>query len=433
MTRGPRPRLPRGMTGDSVIRLAAERFGTPFYLYDFDVIEARVRALRASLGARFEIAYAVKANPSLGVLSFLSRLGLSSDVASRGELLAARRAGFAPSKILSTGPAKTDADLEALVSAGVSQIHVEGEWELDELEKIGARLRRRIPVGLRLNPPWGIAEKRVIIGGPGAGKFGFDLASARRVLRNKENFPHLEICGFQVFNASNVLDARLLVENTRRVLALALSLSKAYDVSLRSVDFGGGFGIPYADGERPLDLGMLRRGLSAVARDVALEPGLSGVRLVFEPGRFLVADGGTYVVKVLGRKRSRGVDYVLVDGGVHHFLRPVLLECPHRVRRVPAKSGARPRPSSPSKKSLVLAGPLCTSLDVLHPNARLPLPARGDFLAFESAGAYGFSESMPLFLSHEWPAEVGLRKGNLSRLRQAPSVKSLLDAQRAPF
>ena len=418
-----------------LLRRAAERFGTPLYLYDFEVIERRVGQLRRAVGPRFEIAYAVKANPSLGILSFLSRMGLSSDVASRGELLAVRRAGCPPSKILSTGPAKSDADLEALVRARVSIIHAEGEWELDQLEKIGARLRRRMTVGLRLNPPWGIAEKRTIIGGPGAKKFGFDLPSAERVLRMKRDrgaFPHLDLCGFQVFNASNVLDARLLVENTERVLSLALSLSKKFSVSLRSVDFGGGFGVPYADGERPLDLGILRKGLSEVARGARAKGLPVSTRLVFEPGRFLVAEGGTYVVKVLGTKRSRGVDYVLVDGGIHHFLRPCLIGTPHRVRLVAENDGRRRQPSLPSKKTLVISGPLCTSLDVLHPAARLPLPARGDLLAFENAGAYGFTESMPLFLSHEWPAEVGLRKGRLALLRRPPSVKSLLDAQRVP-
>jgi diaminopimelate decarboxylase len=418
---------------DPAIRRAAHLFGTPLYLYDFDVIEQRVRALRGAVGPRFELAYAVKANPALGVLCVLGKLGLSSDVASRGELLAVRRAGWPPSKILSTGPAKSDADLEALVRARVSIIHAEGEWELEQLEEIGARLRRRIPVGLRLNPPWGIAEKRVIIGGPGAKKFGFDLTSARKILRGKEAFPHLHIRGFQVFNASNVLDARLLVENTRRVLALALSLSKRFDVPLHSVDFGGGFGVPYADGERPLDLEFLRKGLAAVASDVALEPRLAGTRLVFEPGRFLVAESGTYVVKVLGTKRSRGVDYVLVDGGVHHFLRPVLLGTPHRVRLIEEKTSVRPTQSSPSKKSLVISGPLCTSLDVLHPAARLPLPVRGDLLAFENAGAYGYTESMPLFLSHEWPAEVGVRKGRLALLRRPPRVAELQARQKTPF
>jgi len=299
-----------------------------------------------------------------------------------------RRAGCPPSKILSTGPAKSDADLEALVRAGVSQIHVEGEWELEQLEKIGRRLRKSVRVGLRLNPTWGIAEKRAMIGGPGAKKFGFDLASAERVLRRKKSFPHLEICGFQVFNASNVLDADLLVANTRRVLSLALSLSKKYDVSMRTVDFGGGFGVPYTDGERPLDLGILRKGLGDVAREAR---------------------------------------------GLHHFLRPVLFQSPHRVRLLPGKTGDRPRRSSHSQKSLVLAGPLCTSLDVLHPAARLPLPERGDLLAFENAGAYGYTESMPLFLSHEWPAEVGVRRGSLALLRRPPRVAELQARQKTPF
>lgn len=414
--------------GDSLIRRAAARFGTPLYLYDFDVIERQVARLRRALGPRFELAYAVKANPSLGILSFLRKFDLSSDVASRGELLAVRRAGCPTAKILSTGPAKTDADLEALVRAGISQIHAEGEWELERLEEIAKRARRIVRVGLRLNPPWGIAEKRVMIGGPGAKKFGFDLKSARRILRMRKRFPHVEVCGFQVFNASNVLDARLLVENTRRVLSLSLSLSKKYAVPLRSVDFGGGFGVPYADSERPLDLGILRTGLSEVAREARSSGLPDATRLVFEPGRFLVAESGTYVVNVLGTKRSRGVDYVLVDGGVHHFLRPVLLGTPHRVRLVPGKAGAGR--SSPSKKSLVISGPLCTSLDILHPAARVPLPARGDLLAFENAGAYGFTESMPLFLSHGWPAEVGVLKGRLTLLRRPPTVESLLRAQR---
>ncbi len=425
-----------------MLQRAAARFGTPFYLYDFDVIEARMSALRAAVGPRFEIAYAIKANPSLGVLHFLRKLGLSSDVASRGELTAARRAGFPPSKILSTGPAKTDADLEALVGARVSIVHAEGEWELDRLEEIAARRRvpRPVPVGLRLNPPWGIAEKEVIIGGPGAKKFGLDLPSAERVLRrwvkgrgSRGAWPHLDLCGFQVFNASNVLDAGLLVENTDRVLRLALSLSKRYGLALRSVDFGGGFGVPYAPSEGHLNLEILRKGLREIARRVEGERALRGTRLVFEPGRFLVAEAGTYVVRVLGTKRSRGVDYVMVDGGVHHFLRPALFASPHAARLVRQKAAGRTTPVSPSKKIFVLSGPLCTTLDVLHPGAKLETPRRGDLVALENAGAYGYTESMPLFLSHEWPAEAGVRKGRLALLRRPPRVRDLQSAQKMPF
>ncbi len=421
---------------DAVLRRAARRFGTPFYLYDFGVVERQVTRLRTALGPRFEIAFAVKANPSLAVLTLLFRRGLGADVASRGELLAARRAGCPPSRILSTGPAKSDADLEALVRAGVSQIHVEGEWELEALDAVARKLGRRVRVGLRLNPPWGIAEKRTLIGGSGVSKFGFDLPSAERVLRRSRErgaFPHLQVCGFQVFNASNVLEANLLVDNTARVLSLALSLSKKHAVPLSSVDFGGGFGVPYTDGDKRLDLEVLRKGLEGIARRAEEEPRLRPTRFVFEPGRFLVAEAGTYVVRVLGTKRSRGTDYVLVDGGIHHFLRPVLFETPHRVRLIPARGGAT-RGSGPlSKKSLVVSGPLCTSIDVLHPAARLPLPSRGDLLAFENAGAYGYTESMPLFLSHEWPAELGLRGGRLAALRRPQRVAELRARQKTPF
>lgn len=410
---------------DTLLASIAKRYGTPYFVYDFDAIERRAAALRAALGPRFELAYAVKANPSLAVLSFLALRGLSADVASRGELRAARRARFPARRILATGPSKSDADLDALVAAGVSQIHAEGPEELERLEEIAARRRKTVPVGLRLNPTWGIAETRTIIGGPGAKKFGFDLPSAREALALRSRLPHLSIAGFQVFNASNVLNAELLVENTRRVLRLAVRLAKESGVPLRAVDFGGGFGVPYA-GETPLDLTALGRGLAAVAREAEREPLLRRTRLVFEPGRFVVAEAGEYVVRVVGVKRSRGATYVLVDGGVHHLLRPALIGTPHAVRLVGAKAGAKAARVS-------VAGPLCTSLDVLHPNARLPLPSRGDLLVFANAGAYGYTESMPLFLSHEWPAEVGVRGERVVSLRRPPRVAGLLRAQRAPF
>ncbi len=133
-------------------------------------------------------------------------------------------------------------------------------------------------------------------------------------------------------------------------------------------------------------------------------------------------------MRVLERKRSRGTDYVLVDGGVHQLLRPALIGTPHRVKLVRG-----PARRTPAEGRAVVAGPLCTSLDVLHPNAELGSAAPGDLLAFENAGAYGYTESMPLFLSHEWPAEVGVFRGRAKFLRRAPTTRELLDAQRAPF
>src|SRR5260221_11229548 len=146
------------MTGFEDVRRAAKGFGTPLFLYAFDVIEGKVIALRRALGRRFELAYAVKANPSLGILSFLSKLGLSSDVASAGELAAVLRAGFPPSKILSTGPAKTDRDLHTLVRAGVSQLRPVGGRQLRRLEGICRQPRAAIPPAPRPTPPPGSAD-----------------------------------------------------------------------------------------------------------------------------------------------------------------------------------------------------------------------------------------------------------------------------------
>jgi len=409
---------------DTLLAEVAGKYGTPAFVYDLDAVEARVRALKEALGPRFTVAYAAKANPSLGVLSFLSSRVDAVDVASRGELAAVRKAGFPPRRILATGPAKSDADLAALVGADVGRIHAEGPEELDRLEAAGARLGKRVNAGLRLNPGWGIAEARTIIGGPGAKKFGFDLPSARRALRERARWPHVEIAGFQIFNASNVLDASLLAENAGRVVDLALSLARRHDLSLESIDFGGGLGVPYAAGESPLDLALLGRGLAPLVEKAGSDPRLAGTRLVFEPGRFLLAEAGAYLVRVVGTKRSGGLDYALVDGGVHHLLRPALLGTPHAVRKVGAGAGRR---------RYVVAGPLCTSLDVLHGEASLPRLAAGDLLAVANAGAYGYTESMPLFLSHEWPAEVAVRGGRAAPLRRPPSVTSLLAAQLRPF
>ena len=411
---------------DAAIRRLARRFGTPFYAYDFDELERRAHLLGGLLAPRFDLFYAVKANPSLAVLSLFARLGLGADVASRGELALARRAGFAPDRIIMTGPAKSDADLERAVGARIFGINAEGEHELDRLDRIARRRRLRVPVQLRLSPDFGTREGRSIIGGSGATKFGMDLPTAERVLARRGRWRSLDFGGFQVFQASNVLSADRLLQNVRRVLALSRELSVAYDLPLRTIDFGGGLGVPYAAREKPLDVARLSRGLHSLARRVAGDPVFDGTKLLFEPGRWLVADAGVYVSRVIEVKRMRGHRHVLVDGGIHHFARPALVGAPHPIRIVPSSGRSAPR------ARFSIGGPLCTALDSLGAGVLAPLPRPGDLVVAEKAGAYGFTESMPLFLSHEWPAEIGVRGERAAPLRAAPSVDSLLARQRAP-
>jgi diaminopimelate decarboxylase len=406
----------------------ADRYGTPFYAYDFDVFDEQARRLRAAVPARFELFYAVKANPSLSVLSAFARRGLGADVASAGEITAALAAGFSPDRLLMSGPAKTDVDLAAAVRAGILAVNAEGPAELDRLQAIAEEAKSRVDVQLRLNPRGRKTERIPILGGRGAGKFGMSMVLARETLARRSRWPRLFLSGFHVFQASNVLDAKAFVENVRRILAIVLDLARRSDVSLRLVDLGGGFGIPYAPGEERLDLGALKRGLSRIASEISREALFARTRFLFEPGRYLTAPAGVYVCRVLDVKRNggrRSALHALVDGGIHHLLRPALVGR-HPVRLISA--GRRRTPAGP----VTIGGPLCTSLDVLAERELLPTPEPGDLVAFSNAGAYGYSESMPLFLSHPWAAEIGVRGERDALLRRPPTPAEILSRQEVP-
>ena len=409
-----------------LLEALARRHGTPLYVYDLDLVESRYRVLRGALGPGMAVFYAVKANPARAILHLLGALGAGADVASEGELAAALDGGIAPRRIVLTGPGKSDAFIGAAVAARVAAIHAEGPHEVARIDRIAARAgRRRQPVSIRVNPGWGIAERRRIIGGAGAHKFGVDLPTAHRMWAEIARRRHVRLAGIQVFNASNVLEARLLHRNVRRVLALAERLAGSHRTPLGMVDVGGGLGIPYAAGEEALDVVALGRGIAGALRVARRSPWLGRTRLILEPGRFLVGPAGLYVTRVVEVKTTRGARHAVVDGGIHQLLRPALFGAAHRMEllRSPAK-----RPATLA--SFAVGGPLCTSLDVLHPAALLPADTGpGDLLVVRDAGAYGFTESMPLFLSHGWPAEVGVRGGTTFLMRPRADMTALLHEQ----
>jgi diaminopimelate decarboxylase len=381
----------------------ARRHDTPFYLYDLAVIERRVAALQAALPARFRLAYAVKANPNAAVLAGIAALGLAADVASGGELERALTAGIEPGKVVFTGPGKRDSELSAAVAAGVGLITVESPGELRRLATIGASLGRRIPILLRrsLDPSAGaLVEATRIIGGDGAGKFGMDDDDLRASARFALDSAWLELHGIHAFGASNVLDAGAIVRHVAQTMAFSRELALEVGFPLQVVDVGGGLGIPYADDDAPLDLEALGRGLDELSRAWAADPTTVGSAVLIEPGRFLVGPAGAYVTRVVDTKRVRGRPIAIVDGGINHLLRPVLVGQPQRIRRLGA--GAPWRDGEP----VTIAGPLCTGLDILDRDLPIGLPEVGELLAVLDAGAYGYTESMPFFLSRPLPAEV---------------------------
>jgi diaminopimelate decarboxylase len=375
---------------------------TPFYLYDLAVVERRVAALRAALPDRFRLAYAIKANPHPAVLERMASLGLGADVASGGELARVIAAGFAADRVVFTGPGKRDAELASAVAAGVGLTTVESPGELRRLDSIAAAAGRRVPILLRrsLDPSVGpAAETTRIIGDAGAGKFGMDDDDLRASARFAMDSPWLELRGIHAFGASNVLDAGAVVRHVEQTMAFGCDLALELGFTLRTIDVGGGLGIPYSDEAAALDLRVLGDGLDELRRAWDVDPITAETEVLTEPGRFLVGPAGVYVTRVVDTKRVRGRAIAIVDGGINHLLRPALVGQPQRIRRPGPDAVAEAEP-------VTIAGPLCTGLDILARDLPIGMPEVGELLAVLDAGAYGYTESMPLFLSRPLPAEV---------------------------
>jgi diaminopimelate decarboxylase len=403
----------------------AEEFGTPFYVYDLDLIGRRVAALKAVLPRGFRVAFAVKANPSLAVLSYLRTCGVGADVASAGELEAVLRAGFDPASVAMTGPGKRDAELAAAVAAGIGLITVESPNELRRLDAIAAAAGRRQPILLRLAVNEDARLETVRLIGGVEGKFGMPLQTLIEAARFAARSEHVELLGVHAFGASNLRDSAQLARHIADLVDTAHQAAAETGTSLRLVDAGGGLGIPYSTGDRPLDLPRLGRRLSELRARWDADDALNELEILLEPGRFLVGPAGAYVARIVDVKGHESAPVAILDGGINHLLRPALVQSEHRLA-VLASDGLR------AMVHTTVAGPLCTGLDVFTTEAMLPRPRVGDLVAVLDAGAYGFTESMPLFLSHPTAAEVAVHKGRARLIRPRVMPAETLDRQIDP-
>lgn len=403
----------------------AEEFGTPFFAYDLDLIGRRVAALKAVLPRGFRVAFAVKANPALAIVAHLRRCDIGADVASGGELETVLRAGFEPAAIAMTGPGKREAELSVAVSAGIGVITVESPGELKRLEAIAAAAGVRQRILLRLAVPEDSGLETVRLIGGAEGKFGMLLGTLTEAARAAAASPHLELLGLHAFGASNLRDADLLADHVAELVEIARRVAADVGFALRLVDAGGGLGIPYANGERPLDLNRLGRRLAAMRATWDGDAALRELEVILEPGRFLVGPAGVYVARVVDVKGPDSAPVAILDGGINHVVRPALVRSEHHIVVLATDAVRALVPTT-------VAGPLCTGLDVFGTGAMLPRPRVGDLVALLDLGAYGFTESMPFFLSHPTAAEVAVKAGKAKLIRQRITPTELLDRQIDP-
>lgn len=370
-------------------------YDQPKFVYSKRVITHSYTKLRKNLPSNFEIFYAQKSNPNKNILRHLNSLGVGCDTASQGEMVSALEAGFENDRIMFTGPAKGESEIRFAIENNIASINVESIQELLFVDKIACEFGRTQNILVRINPVYEAGETTKIIGGTGVSKFGIDIEQIDEFFSNLKKLKNVLLKGIHIFNSSQILDWEKIYSNTKNVIDTAIALSNKYVSEVTHIDLGGGFGIPYSTDETPVNLTRLGDELFRLVNSEDYKGFLEGVDLIYEPGRFLSGHSGIYLTKVLYTKSSRGKDILLIDGGIHHLLRPALIGTQHPIINLTAYYESRL-----NNISYMVAGPLCTSLDTFSEGVVLPESKPGDILAVINAGAYGFTESMPLFLSH---------------------------------
>jgi diaminopimelate decarboxylase len=393
----------RLLVGGVPVDLLAERVGTtPFFAYDRDLVTRRVAAVRAALPAGVGLTYAVKANPMPALLCHMGGLVDGFDVASAGELRRALDTPVPAGHISFAGPGKTTPELAQAVAAGVT-LEVESPGELQRICEVSGKLGVRARIAVRINPDFAVKGAGMRLGG-GPQQFGVDAELVPALLADIGR-GELDFLGFHVFAGSQNLRADSICAAQRATVDLVVALADAAPGPIRYLNLGGGFGIPYAARDRPLDLGAIGDNLADLVQST-IGPRLPSARVVIELGRYLVGEAGVYVTRVVDRKQSRGRTYLVVDGGLHHQL-AASGNLGQAIRRnYPIGVGGPAGAPGTETETVNVVGRLCTPLDVLADKADLPPAQIGDLIVLFQAGAYGLTASPTAFLGHPEPPEV---------------------------
>jgi diaminopimelate decarboxylase len=393
----------------------AERYGTPLYVYDAGVVDRKWQLLRETLTEEFTIAYSVKANPNPALVAHFLGKGAHLEIASAGEFHTALQAGCPPSRILFAGPGKTDAELELVLKEGIGEIHAESLGEIQRIGAIADRLAVQAPVALRVNPGATAQGGAMRMGGKPA-PFGIDEEALDPVLDALRSTSSIELHGVHLFAGTQILDHAVLAAQYRKGIEIAERVAHRTGKPLRTVDFGGGLGIPYFEGERELDMDGLGREVRRLMEEARARFAFSGTRFVVEPGRYLVGEAGIYVARVIDVKISRGKQFLIVDGGMNHHLAASgnLGQVIKRNFPIGILNGL----DRPTAGPVDVVGPLCTPLDTLARDVRLPDARPGDLVGIFQSGAYGRSASPLGFLSHPTPPEVLVADGRDRLIRR---------------
>ncbi len=352
----------------------AKEVGTPFYLYSHHTLVDHFTKIKKAFAPVHPIVcFAMKANGNLAVLRTLIKEGAGIDIVSQGELLKALKAGADPKKIVFASVGKTDAEIVFAIKTGILFFNVESVPELEAIERVAKSLNKTTQAALRVNPDVEAATHHFITTGTLKNKFGIDLKSTHHILKSQKKYPHVKINGLHIHIGSQLTSRDPFVKAITKVIEFISSL-KQEGISIEYLDIGGGMGIVYKD-EKPQ---------TAQEYADAVLPLLqkNSLKIIMEPGRFIVGNAGIFVTKLLYIKDNGYKKFMIVDGAMNDLIRPSLYQAYHEI--VPLKK------SKARAEKFDIVGPVCESGDFFAKERLLPKLKENDFLAIMSAGAYGY-------------------------------------------
>ena len=351
----------------------ANTCGTPTFVYSkAAIVDAYTQFDAAFSRHEHRICYAVKANSNLAVLGLLAALGASFDIVSGGELQRVLRAGGRANRIVFSGVGKQAWELREALTAGISCFNVESEFELEQLQNIAQDMDKHAPISIRVNPDVDAGTHPYISTGLKENKFGVSTSAALALYARASKMSHISVVGIDCHIGSQITELAPFLEAMTKVIELVDCL-EADGIALKHIDLGGGIGVRYKD-EEPINL-------DAFAASVLQLLGHRKQTLLFEPGRYIVANAGVLLSTVIGTKNNEGKDFAIIDAAMNDLIRPALYQSWQKVELL--------KPSVGTRRSYDLVGPVCETGDFLAKDRELAL-TQGDQVAIHSSGAYGF-------------------------------------------
>lgn len=406
----------------------AEKYGTPLYVYSKSTITGHYTRLDAAL-AKLDhlICFAVKANSNLSVLSTIAKLGGGFDIVSAGELYRVIKAGGDPAKCTFAGVGKTRDEIEYALKQGIYCFNAESEAELHYINQVAGELGMQAPVAVRVNPNVDAKTHAKITTGKSENKFGIDFDQIIDVYaRVAADCPNLIIKGLQMHIGSQLTNVDPFLEAVQKVIPLVTQVKKSYGIEFFSI--GGGIGINYKQSLDSGDSAWWQENaevhpLTIQAYAEAVVPHLEplGLRILCEPGRFMVGNAGVMLTKVLYEKRGSAKVFKIVDAGMNDLIRPTLYEGWHQI--VPLR-----QPANDTVEKVDVVGPICESGDFLAQNRELPLVKEGEYLAVLSAGAYGFTMASN-YNTRPMPAEIMVDDDKATVVRERQTLEDVLKGE----